>query len=119
MTTNDVVYCFTACDALSFCRFIRSSLTSKELENDLPVRPSPKYGYHQSSIKSKSCSTSSAISFTDQLHKGTSSLIASSPTELVFGESKLERWDSLLRGEMVQRRTWLISNHYLSAVSVN
>ena len=95
MTTNDVISRFTACDALSFCRFIRSSLTSKELENDLPCRPSPEYESHQLSTRNESCSTSSAISCTDKLDKGTSSFIASSLPVLVSGESKLGRWDSL------------------------
>jgi hypothetical protein len=40
MTTEDVAIRFTASQALSFCRFIRSRLTSKELEKKLPVRAS-------------------------------------------------------------------------------
>ena len=40
MTTEDIAIRFTASEALSFCRFIRSRLTSKELEKKLPVRAS-------------------------------------------------------------------------------
>jgi len=38
MATNDVANRFTASEALSFCRFIRSSLTPQELDSELRVR---------------------------------------------------------------------------------
>jgi hypothetical protein len=39
MTTDDVAIRFNAGEALSFCRFIQKTLTSNELDKELPPEP--------------------------------------------------------------------------------
>lgn len=95
MTTDDITKRFTASEALSFCRFIRNSLTLEELGKKLPGRPigiSSADSFPESSTGIRSGTSGSACS-----ESGTdngSTLLVSPFLELTDIKQS-ERWKSL------------------------
>jgi hypothetical protein len=98
MTTNDVSNRFTACEALSFCRFIRRSLSSVELDQELPARATDIFSPDESS---DSCSenylgTSGSAFSCSELNKTSSTpLLSSLLSESTPGKNQPGLWDAL------------------------
>ena len=95
MTTDDIASRFTACEAVSFCQFIRCSLSSEELDRELPGKATDVLFPGGSSARSGSATSGSTCSEAG-LDNTTNTPQESSPLqELVADEKHCGLWESL------------------------